>query len=96
MMNKEKMLYILKHINTYIDGLINEILADSEVDPHYSAVTATNLIKCYIDLMTQLGETLPYHDVESYFKFNAFEKKEYTAFEKRRKKESEYYVGKQF
>ena len=96
MKENEKLKYFLRYINWDICCLINNILVDSETDPHFSAVTATNLIKCYIELMNHLGENLPFHDVGSYFPFNGFSEEEYAFFENSRRKESEYYVGEQF
>lgn len=54
----EKLKYML-HIQRFdIELLIENVLEDSEEDPHYSAVTATNLVKCYIEMMRELGENL--------------------------------------
>ena len=75
---------------------IENVLNDSKEDPHFSAVYVNNLIKCYIDLMTQMGEKLPYRDVKSFILFNGFDETEYNFFEKSRKNESTYYIGKQF
>lgn len=94
--NSEKLLYVLNFIDDYLNDFIYEILNDSKEDPHYSAVTATNIIKCYIDVMKDLGKSLPYSDVKSYFDFNVYTDEEYNAFEKSRKKESEYYRGVQY
>lgn len=93
----EKLNYLL---NAVCDDLwcnfIYDVLNDSEEDPHYSAVTATNRIKCYIDVMNSLGNKLPYHDVKGFFQYYDFSEEEYQQFESSRKKESEYYIGKQF
>ena len=94
--NMEKLLYVLGIFDDYICDLIYNVLNDSEEDPHYSAVAATNLIKSYIQIMTELGKKLPYNDVKSFFEDCAYTEDEYNAFEKSRLKESEYYRGKQF
>lgn len=99
MMNigSEKILYILESVRAHLPQDIEDVLNDSESDPHYSAVYINNAIKCYIELMTQLGKELPYHDVESFFKFNIDpDEKKYKKFENSRKKESEYYRGIQY
>ena len=91
--NEEKLKYLLHFMYDYIDRFVYDVLSDSETDPHYSAVSATNLIKCYIEIMTELGEKLPYSNVEEYFDFNAYTKEEYEIFETHRNKESKYYQG---
>ena len=91
--DREKLKYLL-HIQIYdIELLVENVLGDSEQDPQFSAVTATNLIKCYIQVMNELGEALPYSNVEEFFEFNAYTQEEYLTFEEKRKKESEYYRG---
>ena len=94
--DNEKLKYML-HIQRFdIELLIENVLEDSEVDPHYSAVTATNLVKCYIEIMTGLGEKPTYSDVEGFIKKMGYSHKDYLLFEKKRKKESEYYRGIQY
>lgn len=92
----EKLKYLLNDTECEIGRLIDNVLSDSEEDPHYSAVSATNRIKCYIQIMNELGEELPYSNVEEFFKFNAYTEVEYKAFEESRKKEFEYYRGVQY
>lgn len=92
----EKLKYLLKYTYYDIIELVDNVLSDSVTDPHYSAVTATNKIKCYIDVMKGLEKNLPYNDVKSFLLCNGFTIEEYMAFEKSRKKESEYYIGKQY
>lgn len=79
-----------------IGELIDKVLSDSTTDPHYSAVAASNKIKCYIQIMKEIGEDLPYSTVEEFFEFNAYTKEEYLLFEKSRRKESQYYTGVQY
>ncbi len=74
-----------------IEELIDNVLSDSETDPHYSAVAATNKIKCYIEIMNELGEKISYQNVKEFFDFNAYTEEEYQQFEESRKKESVYY-----
>ena len=57
--NQEKKQYILRHLDHYIDELVWNVLGNDPEDPHYSAVTATNCIKCYIELCGELGENPP-------------------------------------
>ena len=92
----EKLLYLMPFIMDDIDTLVENVITDSEEDPHYSAVTAQNMIKCYVDVMTEMGINLPFHDVRSYFSASRYSECEYGTFEEKRKIESAYYIGKQF
>ena len=92
----EKLTYLLQHLEGYIENVVYEVLADSEEDPQYSAVTATNLIKCHIEVEEALGHQLPYHNVEEYLRFNCLTEEEMQVFEKKRQHESAYYHGKQY
>lgn len=92
----EKLKYMLHIQSLDIELLIENVIEDSEEDPHYSAVTATNLVKCYIEIMEELGEKLPYTNVEGFVKAIGFSNDDYLLFEKKRKKESEYYRGIQY
>lgn len=92
----EKLKYLLNDMEDTIGELVDKVLSDSKTDPHYSAVAATNRIKCYIQIMSELGEKLPYNDVKGFFDFNAYTKEEYEFFEESRKKESVYYRGVQY
>ncbi len=94
-MNKEMLSYILYLFAFDIDNLVYEVLNDSVGDPHFSAVTATNMIKCYIQVKNDLDEELPYKDVKGYFNNNSYTKDEYLLFENKRIIESEYYIGEQ-
>ena len=92
----EKLKYLLNNTEREIGRLIDNVLSDSQEDPHYSAVYASNQIKCNIQIMNELGEELPYSNVEEFFRVNAYTEDEYKAFEASRKKESEYYIGVQY
>ena len=92
----EKLKYLLNNMDCIIVELIDKVLSDSSTDPHYSAVAATNKIKCYIKIMNDLGKKLPYDDVEEFFEFNSYTKEEYNLFEERRRNEAQYYQGIQY
>lgn len=95
--DKTKLLYLLDDFfDDYLLRLVQEVLDDSEEDPQFSAVTAQNLLTCYLGVMTDLGRKLPYKNMQEYFAYNAFEPEEYSAFEAFRKKEAVYYRGPQF
>lgn len=55
-LDKEKLLFLLVFIEDYLGELIDKVLSDSKTNPHYSAVTASNIIKCYIDINKSLGK----------------------------------------
>ena len=91
--DKEKLKYVLAFMDQWIMEEIDRALCDSETDPHKSAVAINNLIKCYIALEQQVGYSLPFHDPETFFRFNAYTKAEWEQFERKRTKESTYYLG---
>jgi hypothetical protein len=92
----EKLKYLLNDMDLRIGELIDNVLNDSDSDPHFSAVAAVNKIKCYIQIMNDLGEKLPYDTVEEFFEFNAYTKDEYRRFEELRQKESQHYRDVQY
>ena len=92
---KDELLYLMNYVIYYIDELINNVLEDSESDPHYSAVTAQNMLLSYIAVMNELRIALPYNDIAGYFLDSNHTESEYQLFEKKRSIESSYYVGKQ-
>ena len=87
--------YILRDLNFNLQIYIQNVL-DDENSPNYSAVYTSNMIKCYIKLMNQIGNQIPFKDVKSYILYNDFSEQEYDKFEKSRKMESSYYKGEQF
>ena len=93
---KDEMLYLMRFISNDIEVLTNNVIDDSETDPEYSAVTAENMIICYIETMRGIGIKLPYYDVKSYFKACYFSDSDYEVFEKKREIEAQYYIGKQW
>lgn len=79
-----------------LDGLIEDVLNDSEDAPECSVVSVNNLILSYIQISNDIGKNLPYKNTEEYFDFEGYPKEEYLLFEKKRKIESEYFIGEQF
>ena len=91
---KEKQLiYLLEYTEHCIESLVYDVLHDSTTDPHYSAVTATNLIKIYIEAMHGLKQELPFNDIKSFFEYNMFSTEEYELFLRKYESELSYYVG---
>lgn len=93
---QEKLLYLMRYTNYDIETLIQAVLDDSKTDPHYSAVTAQNLIISYIEVLNKIGVELPFQNVAGYFQHSGFSSLEYELFESKRKKEATYYIGIQF
>lgn len=91
----EELEFILNAVSYYIDDLIVEVLEENKSKPEHSAVYVSNLIKCYIKVIQDIGKPTPYASVHDYFKFFRDEE-DYQSFEESRKKESEYYIGKQY
>lgn len=89
---KEKLLYLFNHLYCYTEDLLWKVLEDSEQDPHYSAVTTSNLIKCYIDVMSDMGKRLPYQNVEGYLD-HCLSEEEKALFKKKYETEIQYYIG---
>lgn len=92
----EKIHYFLRMMYPTMEMYVDQVLNDSETDPEYSAVTASNVIKCYIQIMTDLGEAPSFDSVESFFELNGYTDEEYQRFEECRRKESQYYIGTQY
>ena len=89
--------YLMDHYLLYhIDDLIDNVLDDSEEDPHYSAVTANNLIKCYVKVCSEWGMEPPFSNAETYFTWTNRSEAEYRLFEEKRTKEQTYYIGEIF
>ena len=84
---------MLEYTEHCIENLVYDVLHDSTSDPHYSAVTASNLIKTYIEMMNELKQELPFYDIKSFFEFNLFTPEEYELFMRKYESELSYYVG---
>lgn len=93
---QDDFIFILKHTEGEICREIFNVLNDSNVDPHFSAVYTTNMIKCLLFVAGKVGFSFLYNDVFGFFISHGFSEKQYREFEKSRKKESEYYRGYQW
>lgn len=92
----EQLVYLMRHTAYDIDDLVEKVLNDDEKDPEYSAVTAVNMLTCYIHVMRRLGEEVPYANVEEYFAYSWRSPEEYRRFIESARKESAYYHGRIF
>ena len=90
------LLYILHHFDFWLDELITKVINDSDDDPQFSAVTTTNCIKCFIEVMHGLKQLTDCSNVQDYILQAGFSESEYETFEKKRYNESQYYLGEQF
>lgn len=95
-LNKIALDYILGTVQFVIEENIWKAIEDSEEDPQISAVTTTNLIKCWLELKENIGESTGVNTLKEYFDYDSLRDEDYEIFEKKRKKESEYYNGEQF
>lgn len=94
--NMEKLSYLLNYLENCLASAVCDVLLDSQEDPQFSAVTVSNLIKCYIDIKYSLGQQTSFNSVEEYLHYNCFTTAEIQAFEEKRAREESYYMGKQF
>lgn len=94
--NKKALDYILWSVQFEIEENIWKVLEDSEEDPQISAVTTTNLIKCWLELKDNISEPTGVNTLQEYFDYVSLPDEDYEIFERKRKKESEYYNGEQF
>ena len=94
--NKEKLEYLLSFIFYDIEQLIYEVLDNSKDDPHSSAVTANNMLVCYIEVMNSLGNELPYSNMKSFFTYLLLTEKDYDNYKQQYDDEKKIYVGRVF
>lgn len=88
--------YLFKHLEYYIDDLVERVIDDSETDPHYSAVTAYNLVICYLQIKRKSDPSFSVSTVKEYILSCSYTEEDFDRFEAKRRKESTYYIGEQF
>ena len=94
--NIESLEYLLSFTEDEIEHLIYNVLENSKDDPHYSAVTANNMLVCYMEIMTSLGKELPYSNMESFFEYLLLSEEEYDNYKQQYDDEKIIYVGRFF
>ena len=94
--HEKEFCYVLYHFVPRIEKLANDVLFDSEVDPNYSAVVLCSMICSYLFLRKEIEPDYDIHSYQEYLKQVGFTSKEIRKIEKKRLKESEYYVGPQY
>ena len=93
---KEKLVYLLDHLDSFVEEETYRCLSDSEEDPQRSAVTLFNLITSYLDVMRVLGQEQIPANVTDYLLDKCFTNDEITILHEKKNNEAEYYVGKVF
>lgn len=92
----EALEYLLDAVVWNLSDLIEEVIYDSEEDPHYSAVTANNLLICNIIVRRLIGRPPPYNNMKEYFNSSHYSQRDYKIFEKKWTAEKPIYLGKQW
>ncbi len=83
-MNVEKTEFILRFVESEIPNEIDNVLNDSETDPHFSAVYTSNLIESRVGLLSEIGKNdLSYTDVKSCFEYFDYTESDYIRFEEK-------------
>lgn len=96
-MENEKIKFLLSYIENSLPTEIDNVLNDSESDPHFSAVYVSKLIKSLIFTIENYKiSDLHFSDIKEYFAYLDYSDEEYEIFEKKRLIESQYYIGEQF
>ncbi len=93
---KEKLVYLLDHLDSFIEEETYSVLSDSEEDPHHSAVTLFNLIISYLDVMSVLGQEQVPANITDYLLEKCFTNDEISILHEKKTDEAEYYIGKVF
>ncbi len=96
-MENEKIKFLLSYIENSLPTEIDNVLNDSESDPHFSAVYVSKLIKSLIFTIESYKiSDLHFSDIKECFAYLDYSDEEYEIFEKKRLIESQYYIGEQF
>ncbi len=92
----DELRYLLQFADYDTECYVANVINDCDEDPEFSAVTANNRIKCLIKVWQEVDSNCPYTDVPAYFEASGFSQQAYETFERKRKKEQQYYIGKQY
>ena len=87
----EKLEYIDKFLDDYINNLIVNVLNLKTDHEKYSALIINNIILCYIDFENQMGYKRNFSSVKGFFEIQCFTPKEYGLFLEKYKRESQHY-----
>ena len=90
---KERLLYLLDHLDTFIEEEVYQVLSDSTEDPHHSAVTLCNLITSYLFVMKSLSNELASQNITEYLLEKCFTAEEIKLIQDKKAIESMYYIG---
>jgi len=90
---KDLLLYMLNHLDSFIENETYEVLADSEQDPHHSAVTLYNLINSYLHVMRIFKQPSIPQDITEYLLEKCFTTEEIKSIHDKKEAELKYYIG---
>lgn len=93
---KERLLYLLDHLDSFIEDEVYQVISDSTDDPHHSAVTLCNLISSYLFVMKSLSNEQVLPNITEYLADKCFTDDEIKSIYDRRDVELRLYVGKIF
>ena len=93
---EKELRYLLRFMDEYIESMLYSVLEDSFDQPEYSAVTAHNLIKCYMKVLNDCKISCNFSSAREYMIERCFSMNEIESFEQKRRAEAEYYVGEQY
>lgn len=91
---KERLLYLLDHLDSFIEDEVYQVISDSSMDPHHSAVTLCNLISSYLFVMKNLSNEQILPNITEYLADKCFTDDEMKLIEDRRAEELKHYIGK--
>lgn len=91
----EKLNYILEFLDYSITQFVDEVIADSETEPEFSAVTLSNIIISYNSLL-KIVKFDSFKSLYEFFLTHGYSENDFRKFEQKREKESAYYTGKQY
>lgn len=93
---REKIGYLLMHMDDFVEEELYNILSDNENDLHHSAVAVNNLIICMRDVEKWLCGTSGYSDLRKFMEDAMFSREEIDLVLGRKEEEAKIYTGRQF
>lgn len=87
--------YILEFLDYSITQFVDEVIADSETEPEFSAVTLSNIIISYNSLL-KIVKFDSFQSLYEFFLTHGYSENDFRKFKQKREKESVYYNGKQY
>jgi hypothetical protein len=88
--NVEYLMNVLRHFESNTWELIENVVHESEDDPHYSAIAANNQVVYLVELYQNLGIKKNYSDVKSFIFDHGCDDSFYETFERKQKIETAF------